>query len=422
MILRNVRFLADYGRNTPSASIKIRDDSIESVAYGVEFDNAREDAIDLEGSWVLPGCIDPHVHVRDLGQHHKETWASAGAAALAGGYTTIFDMPNTQPPTNNMSSLERKRDAAAAATVDYRFWIGATQNNLPDLRRILSTHSRDVAGIKVFLAGSSSNEIVQGAEALSAIMQLAGKYGVPVAIHQEIQQCLDAAPVQHLEPHARNHGRFRPRECVVAGAELALRLAAAAECTVYLLHVSTSEEVELLRQWKGRASVFGEATPHHLFLDESLLDTIGNVGKVNPPLRTKDDCSALGSDHAPHSIGEKSQSYLEAPSGFPGLETTLALLLNAAANRKLNYERLVEVTSTTATRLFELSDRNQLTEGKRADLTIVDPHHPWTVHPERFRSQARYSPFSGMKLRGRVVATVAAGIYPTNTTEGTSYE
>ena len=436
MILRNVRFLADYGggghddRDRRPATVVITGDSIESVRYAAETGATHDNTIDLDGLWVLPGCIDPHVHVRDLDRRHKETWASAGAAALAGGYTTIFDMPNTEPPTNDMPALERKRDAAAAAAVDFRLWLGATEDNLADLQSILNTRPTDVAGIKVFLAGSSSNEVVHHAETLRAIMHLAAHHELPVAVHQELQSCLDATPVQHLEPHARNHGLFRPRECVLAGAGLALETAAAAGCTLYLLHMSTTEEIELLQHWKRRAPVYGEATPHHLFVDESLLQTIGNHGKVNPPLRTSEDCSALldalsggvidivGSDHAPHTLEEKAQPYLQASSGFPGLETTLGLLLNAAAAGRLGYDRLVEATSAVPAQLFRLADRGRVAEGKRADLTVVAPQQLWTVRPQRFRSLAHYSPFAGMTLRGRVAATIAAGVYHPNTTEG----
>lgn len=432
MILRNVRFLSDYGGSSPAATVVIRGETIESVRRD-EAGHVRDDGddvIDLDGVWVLPGCIDPHVHVRDLGQRHKEDWQSAGAAALAGGYTTIFDMPNTEPPTNDLRSLERKRQVAAAAPVDVRLWLGTTEENLADLQAILDTSPRDVAGIKVFLAGSSSNEVVHRVETLHAIMQLAARHELPVAVHQELQSCLDAASIKHLEPHARNHGLFRPRECVLAGATLALETAAATGCTLYLLHMSTEEEIELLHHWKQRSPVYGEATPHHLFIDESLLQEIGNLGKINPPLRTKQDNSALldalssgiidivGSDHAPHTLEEKSRPYLQAPSGFPGLETTLGLLLNAAAQRRISYNRLAEITSAAAARLFRFADRGRIAEGTRADLTLVYPEEPWTVCPEQFHTRARFSPYAGMTLRGRVAATIAAGVYHPKRTEG----
>lgn len=438
MTLHNVRFLTDYGRAPQPVTIVINGDIVESLRHDEADEVRREDTdgddIDLDGLWVLPGCIDPHVHVRDLGQRHKEDWRSAGAAALAGGYTTIFDMPNTEPPTNDMTGLERKRHAAASAPVDYRLWLGATEQNLAELKSILHANPADVAGIKVFLAGSSSNEVVHSADTLRSIMKLAAHHHLPVAVHQELQSCLDGTPTRHLEPLARNHGLFRPRKCVLAGATLALEVAAATECTLYLLHMSTAEEIELLLHWKSRAAVYGEVTPHHLCIDESILDRVGNRGKVNPPLRSAEDCGALmhalsagvidivGSDHAPHTVEEKALPYLNAPSGFPGLETSLGLLLNAAADGRLGYDRLQEITSTAAARLFGLKNRGRISKGARADLTLVDPQQHWTVQPETFRTKARYSPFEGLPLQGRVVATVAAGIYSSNTEKGRLHE
>ena len=422
LLLRNAMVLDRSGAVQPHVAILTNGSSIEYVGTRPPAVQ-RQQTLDLAGLWVIPGAIDPHVHVRDLGQREKEDWSSASAAALAGGYTTVFDMPNSVPPTNDLEALQRKRAAAAGAAVSARFWLGATETNLGDLRAVLQTAPADVAGIKVFLAGSSSNEIVRDPSSLKAVMTLAAQYDIPVAVHQELQACLDAVGAGGIRRGASNHHRLRPRACVVQGAQLAIETALQTGCTLYLVHVSTAEEIELLRRLKPRGRIFAEATPHHLWLDSSATVKFSNHAKVNPPLRDPADCSALqqalldgiidclGSDHAPHTLTEKDQPYREAPSGFPGLETSMGLLLDAAARDGIPYKRVQELTSGNAAHIFGLADRGSITAGKRADLTIIDPTARWTVDPARFHTKAHYSPFAGRTLTGRVVATVCAGVY-----------
>ena len=426
LLLRNALVLDHSGALQPHVAIMTNGSVIEYVGTQPP---AAQRQLDLGGLWVMPGAIDPHVHVRDLGQREKEEWSSASAAALAGGYTSIFDMPNTVPATNNLEALDQKRAAAAQSSVDARFWLGATESNLADLRTVLQTAPPDIAGIKAFLAGTSSNEIVRNPGSLKAAMTLAAEYDVPVAVHQELQSCLDAFDADGIRRRASNHHRLRPRACVVQGAELAIQTALETGCTLYLVHVSTAEEIELLRRLKPHGRIFAEATPHHLWLDRSATVRFGNLAKVNPPLRDPADCSALqqaladgvidclGSDHAPHTPAEKAQPYREAPSGFPGLETSMGLLLDAAARYGIPHKRVQELTSGNAAHIFGLADRGSITAGKRADLTIVDPTARWEVDPARFHSKAHYSPFAGVTLCGRVVATVCAGVYRQTVTE-----
>ena len=442
-ILRNARILP--GGSTVDhttgrvVDIGIVDDCIRSISMAGSTSLGADRDIDLNGLLVLPGGVDPHVHVRDLGQGYKEDWSTAGAAALRGGFTTIFDMPNTLPPTETQAALDRKRDAVRASRsaagscarsvggttsgdVDARFWLGATDYNLADLEAILRENPADVVGIKIFLAGTSSNEVVHQPGTVRAVMQCAARHGVAVAVHEELQACLDAVHTTGLPDHASAHGRHRPRECTIEGTRLVCRLAAETGCTLYLVHVSTEEEVAIIREAKAHAPIVAEVTPHHLFLDDGILHRVGNVGKVNPPLREPRDVRALqqavcdgvidtvGSDHAPHTLDEKARAYHAAPSGFPGLETTFGLLLDAVNRGLLPLDLLPQLTSSRAARAFGLTDRGTIAEGSRADLVVIDPAHEWTVDPARFRTKARYSPFSGMRLTGAVLATVAAGV------------
>lgn len=437
LILRNARLLLEDGTPNHGAhsevDIGVRDDRIETIGAAGSTRLAADREIDLNGLLVFPGGIDPHVHVRDLGQAFKEDWASAGAAALRGGFTTIFDMPNTIPPTETQSALNEKRGAVRAAHttvngaanghVDARFWLGATDHNLADLEAMLQRRPADVVGIKLFLAGTSSNEVVHDPETVRAVMQCAARHDVAVAVHEELQACLDAAETASLPDHASAHGRHRPRECSVEGTRLVCRLAAETGCTLYLVHVSTEEEIAIIRDAKAHARIVAEVTPHHLFLDDEILHRVGNFGKVNPPLREPRDVRALqqavrdgvidtvGSDHAPHTLEEKARPYHAAPSGFPGLETTFALLLDAVHRGVFPLDLLPQLTSSRAAEVFGLSDRGTIAEGRRADLVVVDPAHQWTVDPSRFCTKARYSPFAGMQLTGAVRATIAAGVF-----------
>ncbi len=427
LILRNAHLLSGDANPDRAADVDIgiRDSRIEIICAAGSTSIAADREADLNGLLVLPGGIDPHVHVRDLGQAYKEDWSTAGAAALRGGFTTIFDMPNTIPPTENQVALEQKREAVRAAhgNVDARFWLGATDHTLIDLEAMLQRRPADVVGIKLFLAGTSSNEVVHDPETVRAVMRCAARHGLAVAVHEELQACLDAAETTGLPDHASAHGQHRPRECTVEGTRLMCRLAAETGCTLYLVHVSTEEEVAIIREAKAHARIVAEVTPHHLFLDEEILHRIGNVGKVNPPLREPRDVRALqqavrdgvidtvGSDHAPHTLDEKARPYHAAPSGFPGLETTFGLLLNAVNRGVLPLHLLPRLTSTRAADVFGLVDRGRIAEGARADLVVLDPAHKWTVDPVLFRTKARYSPFAGMQLTGAVVATLTAGVF-----------
>jgi len=372
-----------------------------------------DQVIDIKNKFVIPCMIDAHVHVRDMGQNKKETWETASLAALAGGVTTIIDMPNTIPATINLTGLNAKREAVKKAKVNYKFHLGATENNLEELAEILDSDPLDVAGIKVFLAGSSSNEMVSGEDKLKKIFKLAKKYDKVVLVHAELQNCLDKWHKKITDKCIQNHDLIRNRECAIKGTELVLRLANEIGNKLYICHVSTKEEIELIRQYKNK-KIFCEVTPHHLILEKSILDLIGNFGKVNPPLRTSVDNQALweavidgtidcvGSDHAPHTIDEKIEDYNNAPSGFPGLETTLPILITEFNERKIPIKRLVELTSTKPAEIFDFGNLGKIKEGYFADLVVIDTENEFPIIAALFQSKAKYSPFDGRMVKARI--------------------
>jgi dihydroorotase len=414
-----VKTLLINGRvNESIQHILIENDIISYIGTNVP---ACDTEIDLKEMTVIPGVIDPHTHIRDLKQWEKEDWTSASHAALRGGTTMVFDMPNTRPPTVNLEYLNLKREKAKAAKINYRFNVAATQLNIPELIELLESKPGDVAALKLFLAGSNSNEYVDGIETIKRIFDISLKYNLPVIVHTEMQKCVEAYASQLNKPGIKDHNYIRNRECSIQGTQLMIDLATEIGNAVYLAHTSTAEEIQLVKENKSKCRVFCETTPHHLLINETILDTVGNYGKVNPPLRTKNDNKALlkgindgtvdtiGTDHAPHLLSEKQKPYLEAPSGFPGLETSLPLLLNEVNKGSFGIQKLIEITSGNASKIFGLKNRGQIKEGFFADLTVVDLNKPWKIQSKDFFTKAKYSPFEGMTGKGDVVMTFVNG-------------
>jgi dihydroorotase len=413
ILLRNCQLIEGL------SNIIIEDDKISDIIPCSQAD--FDQTIDIKGNLVIPGVIDPHAHVRDLQQAYKEDWETASMAALAGGITTIFDMPNTLPATTNLKNLNIKRKAAEKSLINYKFYIGATNSNLKDIEEILSEEPSDVAGIKVFLAGSSSNETVTDEEVLKQVFIIAKKHNKVVVVHTELQELLDKWQQRLPYNSILKHNAIRNRQCAIKGTELILKLSEEIGNKIYIAHVSTFEEIELIRKYKCNNQVFCEVTPHHLLLNESILEKVGNIGKVNPPLRSEKDNAALwqainngiantiGTDHAPHTKEEKQQEYEKAPSGFPGLETCLPLLLNEVNKGNMKLEKLIELTSNNPAKIFQLEKRGEIKIGNFADLTIIDMNKNWKINASAFRSKAKYSPFDEMEVQGKVVMTFVNG-------------
>lgn len=376
---------------------------------------------DINGLHVIPGIIDPHVHVRDLKQAEKEDWVSVSNAALKGGITTVFDMPNTRPPTVNLEYLNTKREKAKAAKINYKFNVAATSQNFFELIDLLNTKPEDVAALKLFLAGSNSNEYVDDEEDIKRIFDISLKYDLPVIVHTELQKCVEEYSNKVSKPTVFDHNFMRNRECSVKGTKLLIRLAKEIGNKLYLAHISTAEEIDIIEENKDKCRVFCEVTPHHLLINEHILDEAGNFGKVNPPLRTKNDnerilqgiiegtVDTIGTDHAPHLLSEKLKKYSDAPSGFPGLETSLPLLLNEVNKRNFALQRLVELTSGKSTEIFNLKNRGKIKEGYLADLTVIDMNKTWKIEAKNFKTKAKYSPYEGMTGKGDILMTFVNG-------------
>ncbi len=382
--------------------------------------------IDAEGKYVLPGLIDPHVHFRMPGAEHKEDWKTGTYAAAKGGVTTVFDMPNTNPPCISNALLEEKHFAiqAASPSVDFRLYIGATKHNLHEIE------TTKAAGVKVYLGSSTGELLMDDYAHLEAIVRASP---VPVLVHAEDEACIQrnfADLMDEFEEvgwgkedlHPEDHSRIRSEECAALCVEKVLGIVERVQKPVYFCHVSTSLEIDLLARAKGKGlPVYVEASPHHLFLSISAYSRLDNFVKVNPPLRDEKSLyklwrallngtiDTIGSDHAPHTLAEKREPFLACPSGVPGIETTLPLLLDAVNKKHLTLKKVVEVTNLNPANIFGLYSKSGLKVGNDADMVLVDMNLEQIITREDIASKCGWSPFEGLTLQGWPILTISRG-------------
>lgn len=369
--------------------------------------------VDARGAWLLPGAVDMHVHLRDPGLTHKEDLESGTRAAVTGGVTTVCDMPNTVPPTLGAEDLRAKHARAReVARCEVLFYLGLGQDNQDQIARCLDEPS--FAGVKVFL-GATTGDLLSGDRALDRAVD---RFPCLFVFHAEDEAVLREAR-RGLRPDstAADHHLLRPPEAVVQGA---LRVAALWRPgrRLHLCHLSSERELEVLRDHPG---LTGEVTPHHLWFTAEDTAAQGNWLKVNPPVRLAGDREALrraladgtiaavATDHAPHTPEEKALPYDQAPSGIPGLETSVPAILRLVQRGLLSLDRAVEVLSTAPARLLGLGDRGAVAEGLRADCFLWDPEGIWVPAAGDLVGRCPCSPFLGSTLASRPLATWVAG-------------
>ena len=369
---------------------------------------AREELDARAEMHLMPGCIDLHVHLRRPGHPEKEDWATGTRAAAIGGITTVLDMPNTRPATTDAETLAQKRELAALeARVHFGLFIGATSRNLDVVRRLEDGGTPPIA-VKVFMGSSTGDLLVDDPATLDRWMR---EVRSRIAVHAEDERVLERAHAAHRdEPGALAHGRRRPREAAVASVALATGLAVRNDHPLHICHMSCAEELAVVRASASTGLVTCEVSPHHLFLDESHLERLGNFGKMNPPLRTAHDrtvllralrdraVDAVATDHAPHTRTEKERPTHEAPSGVPGLDTSLRLMTSAAQAGLLSWDDLAWAMSVGPARAFELRGKGTLAPGADADLVLVRPGARATLTSAQLMTRCGWSPFEGLDL------------------------
>lgn len=392
--------------------------NLEGFPIDFNIESDENHTLDAEGRLtMMPALIDPHVHFRIPGAEHKEDWKSGARAAIAGGVTTVFDMPNNTPACTSKQRLEEKKAlideqlAEVKIPLRYHLYIGADQNHIDEI----GICSKQVIGVKIYMGSTTNGLAMTNQEALEQVFRVAAQENLIVSVHAEDEQIIETNKKKYSnQTDPAIHSKIRDRHAAYKAVELAIKLAEKYSARLAILHTSTKDELELIRQAKKRELlIYCEVTPHHLFLSENEYKIWGTKVQMNPPLRTESDIEALwegihdgtvdmiGSDHAPHTLEEKAHPYGRSPSGVPGIETTLPLLLHAREERRLKLDKIVQLTSLNISNIFELKPND--------DLVLVDLELVKEVSDSDLQTKCRWSPFAGRVLKGWPVYTILKG-------------
>ena len=406
-----------------TGSVLLRDEVIEAV-YGA--DDALPEAdrvVDATGLWLVPGVIDDQVHFRDPGLTHKGDIHTESRAAVAGGVTSVMDMPNTKPPATTLELLEAKyRLGAEKSLANYSFLLGATNDNLAELKRV---DARRVAGVKLFMGSSTGNMLVDDERALAAIF---AETPCLIAAH-----CEDEATIRRNTTHYRTllgddvpvacHPLIRSAEACYRSSAKAVEMAGRYGARLHVFHLSTGREMSLFDPGKPLADkrITAEVCVHHLWFSDEDYARLGSRIKCNPAIKTAADRQALrqavaegridvvATDHAPHLLAEKEGGALRAASGMPLVQHSLVAMLQLAAQGVFTVEQVVERMCHAPAVLYRIVRRGYIRPGYYADLALVNPHSPWTVSRDNILYKCGWSPFEGATFDAAVQATWVNG-------------
>jgi len=407
--------------------VAAKDGKVSWVGANSNAPKARR-VIDASGLIVLPGVIDVHVHMRDPGSTYKEDFGTGTAAAAAGGVTTIFDMPNNSPPTTDVGALRAKVKAAEKALVDYALYGLLTAGSAREIPPMVDA---GVIGFKCYMAETTGNVAAPPEEEMREELALVGRAGRRVSVHAEDDSIIKQRTAELKESgrvDALAHFESRPEIAEQRAVRRAIALARGSTCGLHIAHLSSAAGAEAVREAKRShargSNVTAETCPQYLLLDKDDYSAKGSLMKCNPSVKRRVDRLALwtavrdgtvdmiATDHAPHTIEEKTSgaSIFEQASGFPGLETSVALMLTCVNRGLLTLSRYVRLTSEAPARVWGLyPKKGRIAVGADADFTVVDTKREWTIDPAKFQSKAKYSPFEGFKAKGAAVYTIVRG-------------
>ncbi len=392
--------------------------------------------IDAAGKALLPGMIDCHVHFREPGLTQKGDMASESTAAVAGGVTSVMEMPNTSPPTITNERLEEKfAIAAEKMATNYSFYLGASLNNLDEIKAV---DAANVCGVKVYMGSSTGDMLVDRFQTLENLFR---ECPINLATHCEDSNIISENEKKFREKYGDKtpfaaHPQIRSEEACYRSSELAINLARKHNARLHILHISTGRELELFEEHNVHVStarenemydesvaknITAEACVHHLFFDDSAYETQGGLIKCNPAIKTANDRAALirglltdridtiGTDHAPHTLEEKQGTYWTTPSGIPVIQSALPSVLEKFHDDLLSLELIVEKTAHNPARIFNVKDRGFIREGYWADLVLVDLNRPTAVTKENILYKCGWSPFEGSTFRSTIDTTIVSG-------------
>ncbi len=412
LLIRHARIILPNGE-AMIGDVLTRDRQIVEVAPEISQTELATE-IDAQGLTLLPGVIDPQVHFREPGLEHKEDLFTASCACAKGGVTSFLEMPNTRPLTTTQQALDDKLERASQkCLVNYGFFVGATAENLPDLLL-----AKPTPGIKIFMGSMHGQLLVDGETALEAIFAKGSRL---IAVHAEDQARINQRRQEFANIHdVAVHSQIQDNQAALLATQLALKLSKKYQRRLHILHLSTAEEAELLRQDKP-SWVTAEVTPQHLLLNTNAYAQIGTLAQMNPPLRSPHDNQVLwqalrdgvidfiATDHAPHTLEEKAQEYPNTPSGMPGVETSLALMLTAAMEGKCTVPQVVNWMSKAVAVAYGIPNKGAIAPGYDADLVLVDLNTYRPVRREELLTKCGWSPFEGWNLTGWAVTTIVGG-------------
>lgn len=406
---------------TAETDVYIRNGRIEQISP--QIDKNADEIIDASGLTLLPGLIDDQVHFREPGLTYKADIWHESRAAVAGGTTSFMEMPNTIPQALTQELLAEKYEIAARHSLaNYSFYMGASNDNLEE---VLRTNERDVCGVKVFMGSSTGNMLVDDEKTLENIFST-----VPllIATHCEDEQTVQRNLAAYKEKYGENitsemHPLIRSHEACYLSSSKAVSLAKKYNTRLHILHISTGKETELFDNSQPliEKRITAEACVHHLWFSDKDYAKKGNFIKWNPAVKTEEDrnrilqavkegyIDVIATDHAPHTLEEKKQSYLQAPSGGPLVQHALQVLLDLVQEGKMNIEELVQKTAHNTAICFQVEDRGFIREGYWADLVLVDQNKPFTVDSSNILSKCRWSPFEGHTFTSTIMHTLVSG-------------
>ena len=402
------------------SDVAIKGDRIEKISSSIDAEAKK--IIDLDGKYILPGLIDDQVHFREPGLTHKGNIQSESRAGLAGGVTSYFEMPNVNPTTTNRKNLQAKFDLAATKShANYSFYMGASNTNIDEIKQLDNTLA---CGLKVFMGASTGDMLVDNQDTLEAIFREA-----PVNI---VTHCEDTPTIIENEKaiiaqygediDAKFHPRIRDAASCLKSSQLAYDLATKHGSNLHILHLTTADEMKLFTEGEiTDKKITAEVCVHHLFFSEADYETRGNFIKCNPSVKSEQDRLALidavqknkidiiATDHAPHTLEEKQQPYLQAPSGLPLNQHSLLVLLDLYNKGIFTLEQIVQKTSHNIAERFQIKDRGYIREGSFADLAIVDLSANTLVTNENILYHCGWSPFMDYTFPAAVVHTIING-------------
>ncbi len=382
----------------------------------------KSDIIDAKGLWLIPGVIDDQVHFREPGLTHKGDIASESRAAIAGGVTSFMEMPNTKPQTTTIEALEQKFELAAEKSfANYSFYMGATNDNLQELKKV---NPKNVCGIKVFMGSSTGNMLVDNVNTLSGIF---AETGMLIATHCEKEEIIQSNLAYYKKMlgddiPVKYHPLIRNDEACYQSSAQAAELADKYGSRLHILHLSTEKEIKLFdNKPLTDKKITGEVCVHHLWFSDEDYEQYGNLIKWNPAIKSLKDRNALlegllsgkldvvATDHAPHLLSEKQGNIFQAASGGPLVQHSLQVMLEMSKQGKISKEKVVEKMCHAPATLFRVEKRGFIREGYFADLVLINPNKPYTVAKENILYKCGWSPFEGQTFSHTIEKTILNG-------------